>query len=326
MFYKWATKVIPCLLLGLAMSAPRAETLADYPSKPIRLIVQFTPGGPTDLLARGLARYLSTAWKQPVIVENRPGAGGIIASNTLLQAPRDGYALGVYSDAFASAPSMFAKLPYDPAKDFIPVAQVGRVANVVVVGENSPYKTLAQLIAAGKTAQKVSFATAGIGSAMHLQAEKFAVDAKMLQVVNVPLRGTPESLNEVMAGRVDFEFAPLSNAVPLIKAGKLRALAVSTAERSSFLPDVPTVAEAGVPGFAAQQWFGIFAPKGVPADVVAKLSAATKASLATPEMQQLLMQLSATPGDVFGPAFGQFVAADILADAKTAKAANIIPH
>jgi tripartite-type tricarboxylate transporter receptor subunit TctC len=161
---------------------------------------------------------------------------------------------------------------------------------------------------------------------MHLQAAKFSVDAKLAQPIHVPLRGTPESLNEVMAGRVDFEFAPLSNAVPLIKAGKLRALAVSTTQRSAFLPDVPTVAEAGVPGFAAQQWFGIFAPKGVPAEIVAKIATATQASLATPEMRQLLVQLSSTPGDEFGPDFGHFVTAEIQADQKIAKAAAITPR
>jgi tripartite-type tricarboxylate transporter receptor subunit TctC len=312
-------------LAALVVTALTAQTAAaiDYPTKQIRLIVTFTPGGPTDLLARGLARYLSETWKQSVIVENRPGAGGILTSTAVLDAPHDGYTLGVYSDGFAIAPAIYAKLPFQPDRDFIPVAQLARAANAMVVSAGGPYTTMAQIVEAGKTSGKVSYATAGIGSATHMQAATFAAAAHLVDPVHVPFRGTPESLNEVIAGRVDFEFAPLSNAVPLVAAGKLRALAVSTAERSAYLPDVPTVAEACCPGYAAEQWWGLFAPAGVPPEIVAKLEEATKAALKTAPMQDLIRQLSSTPGVFFGADFARFVTAQIAANRTAAKAADI---
>ncbi len=316
--------VLATLLIALPiLVAPGLAAAQDYPTKQIRLVVSFSPGGPTDLLARGLARYLSTLWKQPVIVDNKPGAGGIVTSTTVLDAARDGYTLGVYSDGFSIAPAIYAKLPFDAERDFVPIAQLARGANVVVVAADSPYTSLKQIVEAGQAKAKLSYASAGIGSAMHMQAAMFAVAAHLAEPIHVPFRGTPESLNDVGAGRVDFEFAPLSNAVPLIAAGRLRALAVTSAERSAFLPDVPTVAESGFPGFAAEQWWGLFAPAGVPPAVLARIESATRDALATTAMQDLVRQLSSTPGTFFGADFTRFVASEIAKNRTAAKAGNI---
>jgi len=309
--------------LAFASAATHAQVPADYPSKPIRILVPFSAGGSTDLLARGVAQHLSDAWKQPVIVDNRPGAGGIVALSSALDAPADGHTLLMHSDGFSIAPAIFAKLPYDVTKDFSPIALVARAPNVVAVAPDGPYKTLKQLVDAGKAAAKLSYASAGVGSAQHMQAAKFSAHAKIVEAVHVPFKGTPESLSEVMSGRVDFVFAPLSNAMPLITAGRLRPLAVSTADRSALLKDVPTVAEAGFPGFAEQQWWGLFAPSAVPAPVQRKIEAETRIALKSPAMLALIERLSSTPGDLFGKGFATLVNADILANTAAAKAANI---
>jgi tripartite-type tricarboxylate transporter receptor subunit TctC len=311
-------------LAGLTFfSVNMAASQDTYPDKPIRIIVPFSPGGSTDLLARGLGKHFTSVWNQPGIIENRPGGGGITALRAVLDAPRDGYTLLLHSDGFSITPAIYKELPYKPMEDFKPLALLARTANVVVVGENSPYHSLKELAAAGKTANNITYASAGVGSAQHMQAAKFATLAKLVEPVHVPFRGTPEALTEVMMNRVDFVFAPLSNAVPLLKSGKLRPLAISSARRSPLLPDVPTVAEAGFPGYDEEQWWGLFAPSGIPAEVMRKLEAETKVALKTEEMKKLIEQLSSTPGDAFDAAFTKVVEASIAANKAAAKEGKI---
>jgi tripartite-type tricarboxylate transporter receptor subunit TctC len=306
-----------------AVSSRPASAADDFPNKTIRILVPFAPGGSTDLLARGLARHLSTAWKQSVIVENRPGAGGIIALNVALQAPRDGYTLAMHSDGISILPAIYDSLPFDVLRDFRAIALLARAPNVVVTGDGSPYHSLKQLVEAGHVSGALSYASAGVGSAQHMQAARFASLAPLALPVHVPFKGTPEALNAVMSGSVDFVFGPLSNAVPLIKAGKLRALAVTSRDRSRFLPDVPTVAEAGFPGFAAEQWWGLFVPAGVPDDITSKIEMESRSALQTQEMKTLIEQLSSTVGDKFGKEFSQTLQSDIDANILAAKAGNI---
>ncbi|WP_213774602.1 tripartite tricarboxylate transporter substrate binding protein [Bradyrhizobium sp. dw_78] len=301
----------------------RAESANDYPSRSIRIDIPFTPGGPTDLLARGLAKHFNADWKQTAIVENRPGAGGIVTLRVALDAPRDGYTLVLHSDGMSITPAVYATLPFDTLRDFIPIAMLAKTPNAVVVGEDSPYHTLAELVAAGQSSGKISYASAGIGSAQQMQAAKFASRANMKDPIHVPFKGTPEALTAVMAGRVDFVFAPMANAVPLIKAGKLRPLAISSAERSPLLPDVPSVAESGYPGFSEEQWWGLFAPAGVPQDVIEKIEAETKAAVETDDMKNLITQLSSSPGEAYGEQFGKILKADIETNTAAAKAAHI---
>jgi tripartite-type tricarboxylate transporter receptor subunit TctC len=311
------------LTLALTGFTNTAAAQTNYPEQQIRILVPFSPGGSTDLLARGLAKHLSEVWKQPVIVENRPGAGGILALNAAAKARGDGYTLVVHSDGYSIAPAIYSKLPYDVERDFTPVALLARAANAVLVSASSPYKSLQELIDAGNVPHKLSFATAGVGSAQHMQAATISAMAHIQDPVHVPFKGTPEALNDVIAGRVDFIFAPLSTAMPMIIAGKLRPLAISTAERSDLLKDVPTVAEAGVPGFAEQQWWGLFAPSKVPAAVLQKLEAETAVALKTPSMLKLIDSLSSTPGDLVGKDFAKLVDTSIASNKAAAKAYNI---
>jgi tripartite-type tricarboxylate transporter receptor subunit TctC len=312
--------VLGCFSVVSSRSASAAD---DFPKKTIRILVPFSPGGSTDLLARGLARHLSTAWKQSVIVENRPGAGGIIALNVALEAPRDGYTLVMHSDGISILPAIYDSLPFDVLRDFRAVALLARASNAVVVGDGSPYHSLKQLVEAGHVSGRLSYASAGVGSAQHMQAAKFASLAPLSLPVHVPFKGTPEALNAVMTGSVDFVFGPLANAVPLIKAGKLRALAITSRDHSPLLPDVPTVAEAGFPGYAEEQWWGLFVPAGVPEDITSKIEMETRSALQTQEMKTLVEQLSSTVGDKFGKEFSETLQSDIAANILAAKAGNI---
>jgi tripartite-type tricarboxylate transporter receptor subunit TctC len=316
-----------CLLgLFLALSCSRSDASDTFPNRTVRLIVQFTPGGTTDLLARGLARYLGQAWNVPVIVENKPGAGGLVASRTVLDAPRDGYTLGVYSDSFTIAPAVFAKLPYAPEQDFVPLVQIALAPNVVVVSADSTYKTLADLIQAGKAKGALTYATSGIGSAMHMQAAEFSAKVGLVDPVHIPFRGTPESLSDVMAGRVDFAMGPFTNAIPLIKSGALRPLAVSSPERSALLPETPTIAESGYPGFSQEQWWGLLVPAGVPADAMSTISKGVKAALKTTEMKELIANLYAVPSDVCDADFAQLLGDDIKRNKAMAGMIHLTPQ
>lgn len=314
------------LVLGFACLAMRVEPAYaedTYPMRTIRIVVPFAPGGPTDLLARGLAKRLSSVWNQSIIIENRTGAGGIIGLKAALDAPRDGYTLVVHSDAISVAPAIYGDLPFDVLRDFQPVAMLAHTPNVVVVGEDSPYHSLKELALAGQVPGKVSYASAGVGSAMHMQAAKFANLARISDPVHIPFKGTPESLNATMAGDADFIFAPLSNAVPLIKAGKMRPLGISSPVRSRFLPDVPTVAEAGFPGYAEEQFWGLFVPAGVSQEITSRIEAETEAALRTPEMITLAQDLSSDIGDKFGADFTALMRSTISGNFVTAKAGNI---
>jgi tripartite-type tricarboxylate transporter receptor subunit TctC len=320
-------KTLACLvvvgLICLVMRSERAGAVDAYPVRTVRIVVPFAPGGPTDLLARGLAQRLSIVWKQAVIVENRTGAGGIIGLKAALDAPRDGYTLVVHSDAISVAPAIYGNLPFDVVKDFQPVALLAHTPNVVVVGENSPYHSLKELALAGQVSKKLSYASAGVGSAMHMQAAKFVNLAHISDPVHIPFKGTPEALNATMAGDADFVFAPLSNAVPLIKAGKVRPLATSAGVRTSFLPDVPTVAEAGFSGYAEEQFWGLFVPAGVPSEITAKIEAEAENAMRTPEMIALVLDLSSTVGDTFGSDFASLLRTIVSGNVLTAKADNI---
>jgi tripartite-type tricarboxylate transporter receptor subunit TctC len=311
------------LLFGTAIQASPGQAADVYPTRTVRIIVPFAPGGPTDLLARGLAKRLSGVWHQSVIIENRTGAGGIIGLKVALDAPRDGYTLVVHSDAISVAPAVYGNLPFDVLKDFQPVAMLAHTPNVVVVGEHSPYHSLKDLAQAGQSSGKLSYASAGVGSAMHMQAAKFISLAHIADPVHIPFKGTPESLNAVMAGDADFIFAPLSNAVPLIKANMMRPLAISSAVRSRFLPDVPTVAEAGFPGYSEEQFWGLFVPAGVPSDITAQIEAETEAALRTPEMMALAGDLSSDIGEKSGADFAALMRSLISGNFVIAKAENI---
>jgi tripartite-type tricarboxylate transporter receptor subunit TctC len=274
--------------MGLALAqAP------GYPNKPIRIIVPFTAGSATDIMARIVGEKFTAKWGQPVVVENKPGAGGTLGAAQVAKADPDGYTLLVVSTGHVVNPVLYQNLTYDTLGDFAGVAPLATLPNVLVVAANSPLRSVTDLIAAAKAKPgQMNYASAGTGSATHVNAEKFRA-ATGIDVQHVPFKGTPETIVETIAGRVDFMFTPMLSSVPQVREGKMRALAVSTGRRSPSLPDVPTVAEAGVPGFAFDFWAGMLAPAKTPRDVVNKLNAEIQTILAQPDVRERMAKLGA---------------------------------
>ena len=294
-----------------------------YPTKPVKVVVPFTAGSATDILARNVGQKLSDLWGQPVVVEDRPGAGGTIGAGVVAKSPPDGYTLLVHSAAHATNPAMYATLPYDTTKDFVEVATLAGQPNVLVVAPSTGYTSVADLIAAAKKAPgTLNFGSAGSGSGTHINGEKFKLAAG-IDVVHIPYKGTPEALTDTLTGRVTYFFSPISAALPNIREGKLVALGVSTAKRSSALPNVPTIAEGGLPGFDYNLWIGMYAPAGTPADVVDKINADVAKALASPEVRERLAALGAEPMVMTPAEFKKFMRDEIEDSAKVVKAAGI---
>lgn len=259
------------ICVGAMLLAAR-PVLAAYPDHTIKIVVPFAPGGGTDVVARALAHEMSRDLGVPVIIENKPGAGTIIGSQAVAASAPDGYTLLMGTFANAVNPSLYDKLPYDPHKDLVPVSLVARSFNIVVVNPASHIMSIADLTAAAKAdPDKLSYGTYGTGTSAHLAGELF----KALTGVNlttVPYKGAAPAISDLLGGQIQVMFTTVASAASLIEAGQLRALAVTSAERSSAFPKLPTVAEAGVPGYVAESWYGLFAPAGVPADVIARLN------------------------------------------------------
>ena len=297
-----------------------------YPTRQVHIIVPFTAGSATDILARTFGQKLSEMWNQSVIVDNRPGAGGTIGAALVAKAPPDGYTLLVHSAAQAYNPSIYPSLPYDTVKDFVDVAPLGAQPNVLVVAPATGIKTLAELIALAKQKPgQLNFASAGTGSGTHINGEKFKLAAG-IDVVHIPYKGTPEALTDTMAGRVTYFFSPISAALPLVRDGKLVALAVSTAQRSSVLPNVPTIAASGLPGFDYSLWIGMFAPAGTPPEVVERIARDVNAAGQAPDVKERLAALGAEAMPMTPSEFKRFVDAEIVESAKVIKTAGIKPQ
>ena len=308
------------LLMALWASAALGQA---YPSKPVRIIVPFTAGSATDIMARTFGQRLSEAWKQPVVVENHPGAGGTIGAALVAKAPPDGYTLLVHSAAQAYNPSIYPSLPYETSRDFVDIAALGGQPNVLVVAPSSGIKSMAELIAQAKQKPgQLNYASAGTGSSTHFNAEKFRLAAG-IETVHIPYKGSPEALTDTIAGRVTYYFAPISAALPFVREGKLTALAVSTAKRSSALPSVPTVAEAGLPGFDYTFWVGLFAPAATPPDVVSKIAGDVRVAAQSADVKERFASLGAEPMPMSSAEFRRFVEGEMSDAAKIVKAAGI---
>ncbi len=284
--------------LALASIAAAAQ---DYPTKPITLIVSYPAGGGADLMARVLAPKLSATLKQPVIVDNRPGASGQIAASYVAKSAPDGYTLMLDASNYAVNPSLFPKLPYDTDKAFAVIGVTALYPNVLVATASHPAKNVADVIAAAKAKPgDVGFASSGNGSAQHLAGALFELQAKV-DMLHIPYKGGGPAMVDVIGGQVPFFFGNLASSLPHIKSGKLRALAVTSAKRSPILPDVPTIAEAGVPGYQVYEWNVIVAPAGTPDKVVAALAGALRDALNAPDVKERVASLG---GEIFvgGPA------------------------
>jgi tripartite-type tricarboxylate transporter receptor subunit TctC len=311
------------IMLALGLAGASAAFGQGYPNKPVKLVVPFTAGSATDILARTVGQKLSETWGQPVIVDNRPGAGGTIGAAMVAKSPPDGYTLLVHSAAHAYNPAIYTNLAYDTVKDFIAVVPLAGQPNVLVVAPASGLKSVADLIAlAKKKPGELNFASAGTGSGTHINGEKFRLAAG-IDVVHIPYKGTPEALTDTMAGRVTYFFSPISAALPNVREGKLNALAVSTATRSSVLPNVPTIAEAGLPGFDYNLWVGVFAPAGTPVEIVERLNNDVNRALREPEVRERLAALGAEAMPMTTAEFAKFVQREIEDSAKVIKAAGI---
>ena len=280
-------RLIACIALACAAAPGFAQ--APYPNHPIRIVVPFPAGGTTDIIARAVAQKLTEATGQPVVVDNRPGAGGNIGSELVAKAAPDGYTLLMGTvGTHAINPNLYAKMPYDHVRDFAPVILVAGVPNVLEVYPGLPINSVQELIAYGKANPgKLNFASSGSGTSIHLSGELFKTMTGV-QMAHIPYKGSAPALQDLVGGQVQLMFDNLPSSLALIKAGKLRALAVTSAQRSSALPDVPTVAEAGLPGFEASSWFGLLAPAGTPKEIVAKLNGEVAKWLATPDAKEKL--------------------------------------
>jgi tripartite-type tricarboxylate transporter receptor subunit TctC len=309
----WIAPTLLALTASLTASLSVAQTAAsNYPQKPIRMIVPFTPGGSTDILARSIGQELSKAWGQSVIIENIAGAGGSIGADKAAKSPADGYTLLMgHIGTLAVNPSLYPKLPYNPVKDFAPVAWVARVPNVLVVNPNVPAKNVQELVALAKSKPgQLSYGSGGNGSAANLATEYFKMQTETA-ILHIPYRGTAPAVTDLMGGQIQMLFTGAPAVMGQVKSGQLRALAVSSPKRLEALPDLPTVAEAGYKNFEADQWYGVVAPAGTPRDIVLKLNQQINLALNSAELKKRLTTEGAVATPETPEAFGKLITQEI---------------
>jgi len=309
--------------LVLALAGATGASAQAWPTRTITAIVPFAAGNAIDGVGRILLEELSRQLGQPVVIENRPGAGGTLGAATVARAAPDGHTILLYSSSFSISHAIHANLPYDTLKDFIPVVPFGLQPTVLVTAPSKGFKTLGELVAAAKAKPgAMSFASAGIGAASHMAAERFRVSAGF-EALHIPFRGPTDALTAAMRGEVDFYFLPVAPALPLIKEGKLTALAVSTAKRASALPDVPTTTEAGLKDSAYDFWVGIFVPAKTPPEIVARLHDETQKALDVPSVQERYAKLGVEPLRLTQEEFVKYFHNDVEDTVKLVKAAKI---
>ncbi|MES2243649.1 MAG: tripartite tricarboxylate transporter substrate binding protein [Pseudomonadota bacterium] len=296
---------------------------AAYPSKPVRFLVPFTAGSGTDLIARSIADTMSKSMGQPIVIENKPGAGGTIAAGQVAKGEADGYTVLVHSSGHALNPAIYSTIGYDTLKDLTGITPLAALPNVLVVNPAKGWKSVADLVAAARAKPgQLNYASAGVGSATHLNAEKFRLQAG-IEALHVPYKGTPEAMTNVIGGSNDWFFAPLASVLPLVKDGKLQALAVSTPARSPSLPQVPTTVEAGVAGSDYTFWVGMIVASSTPAPVVKRLHEEALKAMASPEVKERMNKLGAEPFPLSVEAFNAFIRTEVDAAARIAKAAGL---
>ncbi len=317
----FARAVFSCAAALLFASMSHIVLAQTYPSKPVRMIVPFPPGGATDIVGRLIAQKLTDSWGTQVIVDNRAGAGGTIGSDVAAKSPPDGYTILMgTSSTHAVAPSLYSKLPYDPLRDFAPVTLVASATILLAVHPSLPAKTVRDLIAlAKKQSDALSFASSGSGGISHLVGEQFKSVAGV-QMVHVPYKGDTPALIDLVSGQVHLMFGTAVSFLPYVKAGRLNALAVTNPKRSPIVPDVPTISESGLPGFEAMQWFGILAPAGVSNDIIAKLHADIVKAVRLPDVRARMTSLGA---EVIGSTPAEFSAFQKADAAKWAKVVKV---
>ncbi|MCG2594418.1 tripartite tricarboxylate transporter substrate binding protein [Ramlibacter sp. XY19] len=307
---------------AFGLCAAPAFAQGTYPSKPVKITVAFAPGGGSDLIARLLASKLGDKLGQPVIVENRPGAGGMLGADAVLKQPADGYNLLLAAASYTVNPSVY-KQPFDAIKDMTPIAQLARGPFVVAVNPNVPVKTVQELVEfAKKNPGKLSYASAGSGSIVHMVTEYF-LDVTGAQITHIPYKGTSPALTDTVGGQTQLIFGTVGSTLPFVKAGKLRAIAVTTPARLPALPDVPTVAESGYPAYQVTNWHGIIAPKGLPRDIQLKLNKAIQEAMFDPKMETTLGDDGLVPAKGTPEDFGTLMASEVARWGAVAKKRNV---
>jgi tripartite-type tricarboxylate transporter receptor subunit TctC len=317
-------RLLAASIASLAFAAPIASLAqSGYPNKPIRVIVPFAAGSSTDIIARAIADKMSQSMGQQLVIDNRGGASGTIGQAAVAQAAPDGYTIMIHSSSHTVSPSTFAKLSFDTTADFAGVTPISSTPNVLVISPSKNIKTLQELLAAARAKPgSMNFASAGQGSATHLNAEKFKLAAK-IDATNIPFKGSAEAVTEVMAGRVDYYFSPISPVIGQIRNGQLVPLAVGSPKRSSALPQVPTTAEAGVPGSEFNFWIGMMAPAKTPREIVNRLHDEVEKALATPEVKERFATLGADAWTLKPEQFDAYIKDEIKSNAVLVKAAGL---
>jgi tripartite-type tricarboxylate transporter receptor subunit TctC len=312
------------LLLAAALAAlPMAAFAQGYPSKPIRFVVPYPPGGPLDTIARLLGQKVSEGVKQPVIVENKPGAGGNIGADFVAKSLADGHTILMGAVAtHAINPTLYAKIPYDPVRDFAPITQVASTPNVLVVNPSLPVSSVAELIAHAKANPgKLNFGSGSTGSAGHLAGELFNSLAGV-QMTHIPYKGAAPAMRDLIGGQIHLMFDNLASSLTQVRAGRVKALAVTTANRSSLAPELPTVAESGLAGFDISTWFGIFAPAGTPREAITRLHTEFTRALAAPDVREKMLNMGAEPVGNTPAEFAAFIRAEAGKYARVIKASG----
>ena len=313
--------ILASLMIGVNLASAQS-----YPNRTVKMVVPLTTGSGADIAGRVVAKSLSETWKQSVIIENRPGAGGLIGTGVVVNSEPDGYTLLVQSASYAANPAIYKKLPYDPLKSLVDVAILGQTPYVMVTAADSPYQTIRDLVIAAKSKPgEITFASAGVGSSTHLAAEYFN-QMMGIKLIHVPYKGSPEAIQDTMSGRTAFYMAPLDTAIGQLKGGKLRALGVTSKTRNAAIPDIASVAEQGYPNFEIGLWFGVWAPASTPSAIVKKINTDINQSMQDPEVKTAYETkgIKATP---MSPAeFGKFVREEMAKYQKIAKEANIEPQ
>ena len=307
------------------VASPSAAIAQAWPTRPITMISPFTAGNAADIVGRAVLDQVSQQIGQTFVIENKPGGGGSLGAAAVAKAAPDGYTILLHTSSLSSQVVLHKTLPYDPVRDFAPVALFGIQPNVLVVGPSKGFKTVADLVAAAKAKPgSMNFASAGVGAASHMAAERFRLSTG-IQAQHIPFRGPVEALTEVMAGRIDFYFLPITPAVPVIEGGKVVALAVSTPTRAPLLPNVPTIVEAGYPGATYLFWGGLSVPAKTPRDIINKLHEETKKALNMPAVQERLAKLGVQPMPMSVDEFEKFARDDVAETVKLAKEVGIVP-
>ncbi len=320
------SKLIAQTLLAALCLVAHPIHAQTYPTQAIKIVVGFSPGGVPDIAARVIGQHMSENWKQPVLVENKLGAGSNIAAQVVANAPADGYTLLSISSAFAISPAIYSSMAFDPIKDFSGVTLTATGPALVLISPNLKINTIKELVEyAAKNPGKVTYSSAGVGSGAHFAAELMQAKAG-LELLHIPTKGIPDAITEVMSGRVDFFISPYASAINLVRSGKVRAIAITSTKRFKDLPALPTVSESGIPGYKWEFWYGLMAPAKTPKPILQKIALEVKRILELPNVKERFDELGTTAISNTPEQFDKFIAAEITDFARLAKLSGIKPE